>query len=187
MNLVNYKNYFIATIAVISTLTAAFFYFNISNIAETKRLNSEIMIVETEKAKAMSNLGDVKAVIDDYKKKTAEISNLAKTYDSEIDYINSLEILNKLTREHNLRVDEIKPLMENTLTKLQGELNDTEHNVERYPLDVKVYGRFLDMGQFFDDLQDAGFAIRSLDINSKPNETKVSALIGLYSYRLITK
>jgi Tfp pilus assembly protein PilO len=187
MNLVNYKNYFIATIAVISTLTAAFFYFNISNIAETKRLNSEIMIVETEKAKAMSNLGDVKAVIDDYKKKTAEISNLAKTYDSEIDYINSLEILNKLTREHNLRVDEIKPLMENTLTKLQGELNDTEHNVERYPLDVKVYGRFLDMGQFFDDLQDAGFAIRSLDINSKPNETKVSALIGLSSYRLIKK
>jgi len=135
----------------------------------------------------MSNLGDVKAVIDDYKKKTAEISNLAKTYDSEIDYINSLEILNKLTREHNLRVDEIKPLMENTLTKLQGELNDTEHNVERYPLDVKVYGRFLDMGQFFDDLQDAGFAIRSLDINSKPNETKVSALIGLSSYRLIKK
>ncbi|HJL78037.1 MAG TPA: hypothetical protein QF355_01945 [Candidatus Marinimicrobia bacterium] len=187
MNLVNYKNYFIATIAVISTLTAAFFYFNISNIAETKRLNSEIMIVETEKAKAMSNLGDVKAVIDDYKKKTAEISNLAKTYDSEIDYINSLEILNKLTREHNLRVDEIKPLMENTLTKLQGELNDTEHNVERYPLDVKVYGRFLDMGQFFDDLQDAGFAIRSLDINSKPNETKVGALIGLSSYRLIKK
>ena len=187
MNLVNYKNYFIATIAVISTLTAAFFYFNISNIAETKRLNSEIMIVETEKAKAMSNLGDVKAVIDDYKKKTAEISNQAKTYDSEIDYINSLEILNKLTREHNLRVDEIKPLMENTLTKLQGELNDTEHNVERYPLDVKVYGRFLDMGQFFDDLQDAGFAIRSLDINSKPNETKVGALIGLSSYRLIKK
>jgi len=187
MNLVNYKNYFMATIAVISTLTAAFFYFNISNIAETKRLNSEIMIVETEKAKAMSNLGDVKAVIDDYKKKTAEISNLAKTYDSEIDYINSLEILNKLTREHNLRVDEIKPLMENTLTKLQGELNDTEHNVERYPLDVKVYGRFLDMGQFFDDLQDAGFAIRSLDINSKPNETKVGALIGLSSYRLIKK
>ena len=187
MNLVNYKNYFMATIAAISTLTAAFFYFNISNIAETRRLNSEITIVETEKAKAMSNLGDVKAVIDDYKKKTAEISNQAKTYDSEIDYINSLEILNKLTREHNLRVDEIKPLMENTLTKLQGELNDTEHNVERYPLDVKVYGRFLDMGQFFDDLQDAGFAIRSLDINSKPNETKVSALIGLSSYRLIKK
>ena len=77
--------------------------------------------------------------------------------------------------------------MENTLTKLQGELNDTEHNVERYPLDVKVYGRFLDMGQFFDDLQDAGFAIRSLDINSKPNETKVGALIGLSSYRLIKK
>jgi hypothetical protein len=43
------------------------------------------------------------------------------------------------------------------------------------------------MGQFFDDLQDAGFAIRSLDINSKPNETKVGALIGLSSYRLIKK
>ncbi|MEE1507386.1 MAG: hypothetical protein V1256_10585, partial [Candidatus Neomarinimicrobiota bacterium] len=187
MNLVNYKNYFMATIAAISTLTAAFFYFNISNIAETRRLNSEITIVETEKAKAMSNLGDVKAVIDDYKKKTAEISNQAKTYDSEIDYINSLEILNKLAREHNLRVDDIKPHMENTLTKLQGELKDTEYNVERYPLDVKVYGRFLDTGYFLDDLQAADFAVRSLDINSKPNETEVSVLIGLYSYRLITK
>ena len=187
MNLVNYKNYFMATIAVISTLTAAFFYFNIANIAETRRLNSEITIVETEKVKAMSNLGDVKAVIEDYKKKTAEISDLAKTYDSEIDYISSLQILNDLARKKNLRVDDIKPLLENTLTKLQGELNDTKHNVERYPLDVKVYGRFLEMGSFFDDLQAAGFAIRSLDINSKPNEAKASVLIGLYSYRLITK
>ncbi len=187
MILVNYKNHFISTIVVISIFVAAFLYFNISNIAESRQLNSEIRTMEAEKGKAMSNLGDIKAVVNDYKRKTAEISILAKQYDSEIDYINSLQILNDLAREKNLRVDDIKPILENTMTKLQAELNDTKHNVERYPLDVKVYGRFLDMGHFFDDLHGAGFAIRSLDINSKPNDAKVSVLIGLYSYRLIKK
>ena len=78
MNLVNYKNYFIATIAVISILAITFLYFNIFNIAEIRRLKSEIKMVGTEKVKAMSSLGDVKAVINDYKKTTAKISNLAK-------------------------------------------------------------------------------------------------------------
>ena len=187
MNLVNYKNYFIVTIAVISILAGAFFYFNISNISETRRLKNEIKTVEIEKAKAKSNLGDVKGVINDYRDKTAEISNLAKQYDSEIEYLSSLENLNELAREHNLRVDDIKPRMENTMTELEGELEDAKHNLERYHLDVKVYGRFLDLGHFLDDLQAAEYALRSMDINSKPNDAKVNVLIGLYSYRLITK
>lgn len=187
MNLVNYKNYFIVTIAVISILAGAFFYFNISNIAEIRRLKNEIKTVEIEKAKAKSSLGDVNAVINDYKRKTAEISNQAKQYDSEIEYLSSLENLNELAREHNLRVDDIKPRMENTMTELQGELKDAKHSLERYPLDIKVYGRFLDLGHFLDDLQATEYAIRSMDINSQPNDRKVNVLIGLYSYRLITK
>ena len=187
MNLVNYKNYFIATIAVISILAITFLYFNIFNIAEIRRLKSEIKVVGTEKVKAMSSLGDVKAVINDYKKTTAKISNLAKIYDSEVDYISSLEVLNEHARENNVRVDDIIPRLENTTTKLQEELNETAHILERYPLDVKVYGRFLDVGHFLDDLQADDFAVRNIDINSKPNEAKVSVLIGLYSYRLITK
>ena len=143
--------------------------------------------VEIEKAKAKSNLGDVKAVINDYRNKTAEISKLAIQYDSEIEYLSSLDNLNKLAREHNLRVDDIKPRMENTMTELEGELEDAKHNLERYHLDVKVYGRFLDLGHFLDDLQAAEYALRSMDINSKPNDAKVNVLIGLYSYRLITK
>ena len=134
-----------------------------------------------------SKIGDIGAIVKGYREKTESLSFLATEYNSEIDYLSSLEILNTICSEHDIRIDEIMPRLENTLPQIQSVLTDPKHIVERYALDLRVDGRFLSVGELLDELVDNDFIVRNLEFASKPSGSNVKAIIGLYSYRLIAK
>ena len=205
MKLVNYRNSFFMLLGLVSAAALGMLYFNVSTIAENssskgkneklqieneklpieiKKLQKEIKKFQKEIKKRQIEIEDASAKLKD---KTAAFSSLATVYNSEIDYLASLEILNRLSKKYQISIDEILPRLENTLPDEQGELIDPEYTVERYALDLRVAGQFLSIGQMLDDLEENDFAIRSLEINTGVNGSKVNAFMGLYSYRLVAK
>ena len=187
MTLVNYRNNFFAIVGLLLALLGGLLYFNISTIAANGGRAGEIAEIQAQIADAQGKIGNIAPTVMAHKKKLEELSSLAPEYNSEIEYLASLEILNTLSKKHNVRIDEILPRLENTLSKTQSELTDATHTVERYPLDLRVDGRFLNIGRLLDDLGKNGFAVRNLEIRTKANESNVQSDIGLYSYRLIAK
>jgi len=205
VKLVNYRNSFFMLLGLVSAAALGMLYFNVSTIAENssskgkneklqieneklpieiKKLQKEIKKFQKEIKKRQIEIEDASAKLKD---KTAAFSSLATVYNSEIDYLASLEILKRLSKKYQISIDEILPRLENTLPDEQGELTDPEYTVERYALDLRVAGQFLSIGQMLDDLEENDFAIRSLEINTGVNGSNVHAVMGLYSYRLVAK
>jgi len=184
---VNYRNSFFMLLGLVSVAVLGLLYFNVSTLAENSSRKGEIEKLQLEIEDAKAKLEDIAPLITSYKDKTAALSSLATVFNSEIDYLASLEILNRLSKKYQISIDEILPRLENTLPAVQGELTDPEYTVERYALDLRVAGQFLSIGQMLDDLEENDFAIRSLEINTGVNGSNVHAVMGLYSYRLVAK
>ena len=185
--MINYRNNFFALIGLLVVMLAGLLYFNISTIAFNNRSLQEIEQIQLHILESRSKIGDIGAIVKGYREKTESLSFLATEYNSEIDYLSSLEILNTICSEHDIRIDEIMPRLENTLPQIQSVLTDPKHIVERYALDLRVDGRFLSVGELLDELVDNDFIVRNLEFSSKPSGSNVKAIIGLYSYRLIAK
>lgn len=187
MKTVNYRNSFFRLLALFGGIVAGLLYFNISSVSENARRGGEVEKLRKEMADARAQVGDIRSVITGYKEKTAALSSLAREFNTEIEYLASLEIFDQISRKHNVRIDEIIPRLENTLPASQRELTDPRHTVERYALDLRVTGRFLDVGRMLDDLHENDFSLRNLEVRTRDHESNVAAVIGLYSYRLISK
>lgn len=162
-------------------------YFNVITAASNSQLLVQLEELQAEIENSKAQIGDISSAVLNYKAKTQGISTLAKEYNSEIEYLSSLEIINTSSATHNIRIDEILPRLENTLPEQQTELTDPVHTVERYAIDLRVDGRFLNIGRLLEDLNDNDFILRDFEFQTKSGEYNVKAIIGLYSYRLIAK
>ena len=185
--MINYRNNFFALIGLLFIILGGLLYFNISTIAFNNKSLQEIEQIQTHILESRSKIVDIRTIVKVYREKTTSLSYLATEYNSEIDYLSSLEILNTICSQHGIRIDEIMPRLENTLPQIQSVLTDSKHIIERYALDLRVDGRFLSLGKLLDELVDNDFIVRNLELKSKPSCSNITAIIGLYSYRLIAK
>ena len=118
------------------------------------------------------------------------ITLLEKTdrYDTELSYLKDLGSLKNKASRYDIDVTELVPKMEDSMPALKSYITINDETLERYEIDLKLKGKFSDIGKFlvFLDNDDKRIYLNKIVFNKSSSsvELKVDALIKAYSYGL---
>ena len=158
-------------------------FFNLKFFQEKKSTSAEI-----EKLNALINLSDMPEKENLARIKTINenevnrINGIAKFYDNNIDYLNSIDQIKIISKANTLKINELSPKLTNSLTVSQGLLYGADIVVNRYNINLIVTGKFLNVGILIDQLIPLEYFLNSIKIDQSSWKNEVTAQLELSTY-----
>ena len=109
------------------------------------------------------------------------VEKITKQFEGDVEYLESLDVIKKLCKANNLSVLELTSEMKNNLNAPQGVFENYDRTTERYQINLKVRGGFLNIGILMDKLLESGYFINALTIDQL-SDIKVAGYFTIYHY-----
>ena len=109
------------------------------------------------------------------------LEQLSKSFESDVDYLESLNEIKDKCKAYRITVSELTSELKNNLAAPQGAFEKYDRTVERFTINLKASGTFLNFGKLLDDLFESGFMLNSMKIN-RITSSKVSGYFTFYNY-----
>lgn len=80
-------------------------------------------------------------------------------------YIKTLDTIREIAEQNDVIIDIFKPILVNTFPEISEDTNTIDKGIERYIVELQCHGSFLNIGEFFQDLQNHEKIINLLKFN----------------------
>ena len=161
---------------------------NIVLMIKKNELQETYNRLETDLTYIHSKSGNIKEIINDHKEVLITLLEKSDRYDTELSYLKDLGSLKNNASRYDIDVTELVPKMEDSMPPLKNYITVNDETLERYEIDLKLTGKFHDIGKFlvFLDKDDKRIYINKIVLNKSISsvELKIDALIKAYSYGL---
>ena len=181
------KKFILASVILAAVLITAIFL-NITLMIKKNKLQQEYNQLETDLRYILSKSGDMQDVMTQHKEVLISLLKKSDRYDTELSYLKDLGSLKNIANRYDIDVTELVPKMEDSMPPLKNYITINDETLERYEIDLKLTGKFHDIGKFlvFLNKEDKRIYKNKLVLNKSSSsvELKVDALIKAYSYGL---
>ncbi len=109
------------------------------------------------------------------------IEKIAKQVEGDIEYLESLDKIKDICKKNNLSVVELTSDLKNNLNAPQGAFENYSRTIERYEINLKVKGAFLNIGKLMDQLLELEYLVNSMKLDQSSGSS-VSAYFTIYQY-----
>ncbi len=109
------------------------------------------------------------------------IEKIAKQVEGDIEYLESLDKIKDICKKNNLSVVELTSDLKNNLNAPQGAFENYGRTIERYEINLKVKGAFLNIGKLMDQLLELEYLVNSMKLDQSSGSS-VSAYFTIYQY-----
>ena len=186
MSSITKKFILMSVILAIVLLTTVFI--NIAIMMKKNQLLKKHHRLETDLKFILSKSGDVNDMIQTHEEVLRSLFEKSNRYDTELSYLKDIGSLKNNASRYNIDVTELVPKMEDSMPLLKNHITINDETLERYEIDLKLTGKFHDIGKFliFLDKDDKRIYINKIVLNKliSSDELKIDALIKAYSYGL---
>ena len=109
------------------------------------------------------------------------IEKIAKQVEGDIEYLESLDKIKDICKKNNLSVVELTSDLKNNLNAPQGAFENYGRTIERYEINLKVKGAFLNIGKLMDQLLESEYLVNSMKLDQSSGSS-VAAYFTIYQY-----
>ena len=109
------------------------------------------------------------------------IEKIAKQVEGDIEYLESLDKIKDICKKNNLSVVELTSDLKNNLNAPQGAFENYSRTIERYEINLKVKGAFLNIGKLMDQLLELEYLVNSMKLDQSSGSS-VAAYFTIYQY-----
>ena len=109
------------------------------------------------------------------------IEKIAKQVEGDIEYLESLDKIKDICKKNNLSVVELTSDLKNNLNAPQGAFENYSRTIERYEINLKVKGAFLNIGKLIDQLLELEYLVNSMKLDQSSGSS-VAAYFTIYQY-----
>lgn len=109
------------------------------------------------------------------------IEKIAKQVEGDIEYLESLDKIKDICKKNNLSVVELTSDLKNNLNAPQGAFENYGRTIERYEINLKVKGAFLNIGKLIDQLLELEYLVNSMKLDQSSGSS-VAAYFTIYQY-----
>ena len=109
------------------------------------------------------------------------IEKIAKQVEGDIEYLESLDKIKDICKKNNLSVVELTSDLKNNLNAPQGAFENYGRTIERYEINLKVKGAFLNIGKLMDQLLELEYLVNSMKLDQSSGSSVV-AYFTIYQY-----
>ena len=109
------------------------------------------------------------------------IEKIAKQVEGDIEYLESLDKIKDICKKNNLSVVELTSDLKNNLNAPQGAFENYSRTIERYEINLKVKGAFLNIGKLMDQLLELEYLVNSMKLD-QASGSSVVAYFTIYQY-----
>ena len=118
------------------------------------------------------------------KKNINYAESITSNFENDVDYLESLNNIKLKCKKYKVAVAELTSELKDNLSAPQGVFENYERTVERYQINLRVSGSYLNLGKLIDDLFNSGYLLNSLKIN-RISDSRVTGYFTLYNYCLL--
>ena len=109
------------------------------------------------------------------------IEKIAKQVEGDIEYLESLDKIKDICKKNNLSVVELTSDLKNNLNAPQGAFENYGRTIERFEINLKVKGAFLNIGKLMDQLLELEYLVNSMKLDQSSGSS-VAAYFTIYQY-----
>ena len=179
---------FILMSVVLAIVLLTTIFVNITIMIEKNKLQKKYDRLETDLQFILSKSGDLTEMVQSHKEVVLSLFEKSNRYDTELSYLKDIGSLKNNASRYNIDVTELVPKMEDSMPLLKNYITINDETLERYEIDLKLTGKFHDIGKFliFLDKDDKRIYINKIVLNKliSSDGLKIDALIKAYSYGL---
>ena len=106
---------------------------------------------------------------------------ITKQFEGDVEYLESLDTIKEMCKRNNISVIELTSELKNNLNATQGVFENYDRATDRYQINLKVSGVFLNIGKLIERLLESSYFVNTLRID-RSSDSKVTGYFTLYHY-----
>jgi len=183
---INERLIFFSLISILFTTTLWWIYADVmQNGGEIKELEDEYAGIE----KNFLILAEIEESYDDVKKRHSDqilgFDSLKSTIPGFDTYAEVIQSIRGIASRQAIKIESFHPEMDDSFPALKTKLNYTGKHIERRPIQLRIYGNYMTIGSFLEEiiLLEKTVNIHSINLETAMNESKIlSCDLVLFAY-----
>ena len=160
---------------------AAFGVYNYSSLISINSITDRLSYIESKIALAKFQSSKIPDLLATNKKNINYAESITSNFENDVDYLESLNNIKLKCKKYKVAVAELTSELKDNLSAPQGVFENYDRTVERYQINLRVSGSYLNLGKLIDDLFNSGYLLNSLKIN-RISDSRVTGYFTLYNY-----
>ena len=158
-------------------------YYNFVSIDLQKETKEKINLTKSNIKLFEKNNESILDLQNKYDRYIKNISSLASYFENDDDVVLALNEIKDICKKYNVSIDELIPILKNTLDIPQNAIQGLTLKVERYNVELSIRGAFLNIGLLINALSEMSYLINAMEIKSTNNKRQVEASLDMFLYR----
>ena len=154
---------------------AAFAVYNYSSLISINSITDRLSYIESKIALAKFQSSKIPDLLATNKKNINYAESITSDFENDVEYLESLNNIKQKCKKYKVAVAELTSELKDNLSAPQGVFENYDRTVERYQINLRVSGSYLNLGKLIDDL------LNSLKIN-RISDSRVTGYFTLYNY-----
>jgi len=162
-------------------IIAAFALYNYTAVININSITNRLSYIDNKISLAKFQSSKIPDLLANNKENIDYIDNISTSFESDVDYLESLNNIKEKCKAYKVSVSELTSELKDNLSAPQGVFENYDRTIERYQINLKASGSYLNMGKLIDALFDSGYMLSSMKIN-RISSSRVTGYFTLYNY-----
>ena len=173
----NNKTKRIVQIAIILGFAA----YNYTSTMSIKSIGDRLQYIDNKVSLAEFQSTNIPDLLASNNENVEYLEKLSKGFESDVDYLESINNIKDICKTYKITVSKLTSELKNDLSAPQGAFENYDRTTERFTINLKASGSFLNFGQLIDNLFETGYILSSMKIN-RITSSRVSGYFTFYNY-----
>ena len=162
-------------------IIGAFAFYNYTTVININSVADRLSYIDNKISLAKFQSSKIPELLANNKENVDYVESIVTSFESDVDYLESLNNIKQKCKTYKVTVNELTSELKDNLSAPQGAFENYDRTIERYQINLKASGSYLNLGKLLDNLFVSGYMLSSMKIDRISN-SRVSGYFTLNNY-----
>ena len=162
-------------------IIGAFAFYNYTTVINISSVADRLSYIDNKISLAKFQSSKIPELLASNKENVDYVESIVTSFDSDVDYLESLNNIKQKCKTYKVTVNELTSELKDNLSAPQGAFENYDRTIERYQINLKASGSYLNLGKLLDNLFASGYMLSSMKID-RISSSRVSGYFTLNNY-----
>ena len=162
-------------------IISAFAFYNYTTVININSVADRLSYIDNKISLAKFQSIKIPELLASNKENVDYVESIVTSFDSDVDYLESLNNIKQKCKTYRVTVNELTSELKDNLSAPQGAFENYDRTIERYQINLKASGSYLNLGKLLDNLFASGYMLSSMKID-RISSSRVSGYFTLNNY-----
>mgnify|MGYP001235628919 FL=1 len=162
-------------------IIGAFAFYNYTTVININSVADRLSYIDNKISLAKFQSSKIPELLASNKENVDYVESIVTSFDSDVDYLESLNNIKQKCKTYRVTVNELTSELKDNLSAPQGAFENYDRTIERYQINLKASGSYLNLGKLLDNLFASGYMLSSMKID-RISSSRVSGYFTLNNY-----